>query len=514
MTNDQIKQSYDEVLYSSGCYIHSNIHHLQSCALMSGRPAADPSRCRVLEIGCAAGGNILGQAVNNPQSTFLGVDLSSKQIDIAIDAAHKMGLKNIEFVAMDVSDFSDRFGEAQFDYIIAHGVYSWVPAPVQRAILQICQKHLSGDGVAMISFNTYPGWKLIEPVRDFMLFSAAFSGDGAGSLQAALNGLTFQKAAYNQINPSTKSKNLYPAICRELNLYNISEVMGYENRSYVTHEYMELNNHPFYLVDFVADAQDFGLEYLNDAQLKYSFREFSDEAVQTYARLHYPTNYARDQLFDFLYSTRFRFAVLAKKSDLPPMSCDEKELFENIKGKHIAFASWCPWLLDLAKNQPIEEFIKRLIKAYPASISVDDLLSSGISQNDIATWIIDLYTTEEPLHITPSPLQNIIYEPGKTRLKPQYNSYLQYFLDHPDSIISIANPYNFVIDLENRIQIEAVLCFDGKNSIKDIAKFILNRCEQTGFKLKDGDKKQKDIALEMANAISKMLSSGFMIQRF
>ena len=65
-------------------------------------------------------------------------------------------------------DVGEDFG--RFDYVICHGVYSWVPEAVQDRILEICARNLTPDGVAYVSYNTYPGWHARGLARDLMGF--------------------------------------------------------------------------------------------------------------------------------------------------------------------------------------------------------------------------------------------------------------------------------------------------------------------------------------------------------
>src|SRR5688572_33293332 len=119
---------------------------------------------RVLELGCGTGGNLIPMALAMPGATFTGFDLSAVQIERAREAISALGLRNITVAQRNILDVGkDADG---FDYIICHGVYSWVPENVQQRILAICRESLSKNGVALISYNTYPGWHLRESVRE------------------------------------------------------------------------------------------------------------------------------------------------------------------------------------------------------------------------------------------------------------------------------------------------------------------------------------------------------------
>ena len=131
------------------------------------------STARVLEIGCAGGGNLIPFAAAHPQAHVVGIDLSQVQIDQGRARAQALGLDNLELLAGDIARMDlDALG--QFDFVIAHGVYSWVPPEVQEALLSAFRRLLAPEGVAYVSYNVYPGWKSKEILRDAMLLA---SGD-------------------------------------------------------------------------------------------------------------------------------------------------------------------------------------------------------------------------------------------------------------------------------------------------------------------------------------------------
>ncbi len=139
--------------------------------------------CRVLELGCAGGGNLLPMAEQLPGSTFVGIDNSAKQIEQAVQATKALGLTNIEFRTVDLREIDDGFGE--FDYIICHGLYTWVPKELQPKIIAICRQHLAANGVAFISYNTLPGWHIRGMIREMMQYHIAQFDDTATGLTQA-----------------------------------------------------------------------------------------------------------------------------------------------------------------------------------------------------------------------------------------------------------------------------------------------------------------------------------------
>jgi SAM-dependent methyltransferase len=153
-----VTTAYDRVRYVSHAYFESHPDRMRLVAhLFHLAPAPAPvEACRVLEIGCAAGGNLIPMAEALPESRFLGIDLAASSIDEGRAAVAALGLGNIELRAQDLAAFPRDAGA--FDYILAHGVYSWIPPAAKDALLDLIARHLAPGGVAYLSHNVKPGW--------------------------------------------------------------------------------------------------------------------------------------------------------------------------------------------------------------------------------------------------------------------------------------------------------------------------------------------------------------------
>jgi len=130
---DRLAADYDAAPYDSHAFPQSAPGQLAAIAHLFGLDTPEVSTARVLEIGCASGGNLIPFAAQHPQARAVGIDLSPV-------------------------------------FVICHGVYSWVPANVQEAILAAFRSLMAPEGVGYLSYNVYPGWKAKEIVRDAMLF--------------------------------------------------------------------------------------------------------------------------------------------------------------------------------------------------------------------------------------------------------------------------------------------------------------------------------------------------------
>jgi cyclopropane fatty-acyl-phospholipid synthase-like methyltransferase len=188
------RTSYDEVPYESHPYPQTHPDRLATVAKLLGLNPAMPDKCRVLELGCAGGGNLIPMAYGLPESQFLGVDLSRVQIDQGLEMIKALGLKNIQLRHQSIVDIGPDIGK--FDYIICHGVYSWVPTAVQDAILGVCYRHLLPRGIAYISYNTYPGWHMRGMIRHMVSYHARQFAEPAMRVKQARNAPRFFLAEF------------------------------------------------------------------------------------------------------------------------------------------------------------------------------------------------------------------------------------------------------------------------------------------------------------------------------
>lgn len=155
---------YDEIPYPGFPLPQTHPDRLATLATLFGMKPAPPAACRVLEVGCGDGGNLIPMALGLPESQFLGIDLAEKPVAAGCALIHSLGLQRIHLRTLDLMDAGRQLGE--FDYIIAHGVYSWVPGEVRDGLLRLCRMLLAPNGVAYVSYNTYPGFHRRELFRD------------------------------------------------------------------------------------------------------------------------------------------------------------------------------------------------------------------------------------------------------------------------------------------------------------------------------------------------------------
>jgi SAM-dependent methyltransferase len=266
-------------------------------ATLQGMTPAPIDGCRVLEIGCGDGTNLLPMAMLYPQSQFLGIDLSPRQIAQGQSICSELGLANLELLCADLLTLDAGIGA--FDYIICHGVYSWVPPRVQDGILMSCGRHLSAQGVAYISYNTYPGAHKQQELREMMLYHIASIADPIEAARQALAMLDF--LLRNQVDQDSTFALLlreeFDRLCR-LPL------------GYLSHDHLELENHPCYFHEFIARARKHGLQFLAEAD-KSGSELLPTAAQQALAEMRLDV-IRSEQYIDFLRNSSFRSTLLCR----------------------------------------------------------------------------------------------------------------------------------------------------------------------------------------------------------
>lgn len=331
--------AYDRVLYPS--YLHAQTHpdRLATIGTLFGMTPKPVENCRVLELGCGTAASLLSFALDLRESEFVGVDLGKRQIEFADCVRNDLGLDNLRLTYRDVMDLKrEELGE--FDYIIAHGLFSWTPEPVRERILEICREMLAEQGLAFISYNAYPGAHFRQIIREIMLFHTREFDDPEQRVEQALAIVKF-------IAEGIPSGRPYKAIIE-------SEFKSILERSPETvfHDELSEINQPFYLHQFVELAEKHSLKYLADVQY-FSERDinYSNEVHEALENIG-NDRVRREQYVDFLNCRPFRQSVICRSEVDTAVAPLEEVVDKMLIASHIRPASNEP---DL-KTDKVEPF--------------------------------------------------------------------------------------------------------------------------------------------------------------
>lgn len=368
MNNSDQPSAYDSNPYASGAYAESHPDLLSGIGRLFGLDTPDPEHCRILEFGCADGSNLLPMACELPGSEFVGVDLSQTQIEVARDAVREAGIKNAEFHAGNLVD-AGAVLDGKFDYILAHGLYSWVPDSVKKKLLELSKEYLSPNGVAYISYNTLPGWRPLQAIREMMLYhSSAIDDESQKSSQS--------RALINFLANSVPEDDPYGLL-----LKTQSQQFTQYSDAYFTHDWLESDNDPLYFHQFIDAVNREGLQYLGDAILPTMFApDLPAEVVQTLKGLS--TDQVRfEQYADFVRNRRFRHSLITHadqqvshdlksarldslylRSVVSSRSSDDADEFQSRKGGEVK-----------VQNDIGRMLLNLLVETYPDSIRFSDL---------------------------------------------------------------------------------------------------------------------------------------------
>jgi methyltransferase-like protein/ubiquinone/menaquinone biosynthesis C-methylase UbiE len=319
--NEIVPSTYDAVPYE-GTHLLTHPFRLETSGTLFGMDVKPIGEARILELGCAQGENIIPMAASLPGATFIGMDLSQGQIDEGQRVVDAVGLDNIELRQADILDIDESWG--QFDYIICHGVYSWVPAPVRDKALEVCKCNLAPDGVALVSYNVFPGWHMKRMIRDVVKFHTSQFEDPNEQIAGAKNILKFMAEMHSE--DSIFGQILRGTIGDERGL------LSPKNDFYLFHEFIETVNDPCLFFEFAEAAQGKGLQYMWDSNIFHS-TSFSLPAKTVKALKNVPL-IRKEQYRDFLFNRTFRSSLLCHAD----VQLDRNMSNAKAHNFHIAFA--------------------------------------------------------------------------------------------------------------------------------------------------------------------------------
>ena len=395
---------YDVEGYPYSIRSFSHPARIGALAQLYGHSAAPFGACRVLEIGGGDGINVINMAVAAPGSEFVNYDLSSVAVADGRSLVQDIGIQNMRMEAMDILDAGEDLG--QFDYIIAHGVYAWVPPSVRSGLMAMIGRILSPRGIALISYNALPGCHFRRAVRDLVYRAAAPYETAQDRTQAARQMLEFHRRHWDQTQPG------------QAVFLSESERILEGRNNVLFHDELSDEWHPQFVADVVAAARMNGLDHLGDMQTELIKPAlFPDDFAHEAEAICGPDPVAIEQMRDYRDARSFRITLLRRAGDSLDRRFDSRRLdglyvdakFDPLaeherEGKAFGWKA-ANGLQICTSDKRLDQLFRRLTKAWPqalpvAEIATDDDLREAIGRLFAAGGI---GLVSEPYALTTAP---------------------------------------------------------------------------------------------------------------
>jgi methyltransferase-like protein/cyclopropane fatty-acyl-phospholipid synthase-like methyltransferase len=481
--------TYDEVQYESYPYSQTQPEQLYTIAKLFDLSAPNFAKARVLELGCASGGNIIPIASRFPKSQCVGVDLSIKQIHAGQAIVDDLALQNIQLIHASITEINEAYG--QFDYIICHGIFSWVAQDIRDKIFEICQSRLSPQGIAYISYNTLPGWNMIRSIREMMRFHVQ-------GMSCAQTKASQARALLKFLGEGLANEDSAYAKCLQ---YEI-KLLDLQADSYLLHDHLEEINEPTYFYQFVEQARKFNLNYLADQPLSLMYpgnlpQKFAEEIskITDIVRLNQYMDFVRNQRFR---STLLCHANLEINRQLSPSSITK--FYLTYTGKPVQLPQqytsdealqFIGPSITLTATHPVAKYAMALLQknaAKPMAFSelcqqVVTYFAEQYSESQISEYLIN------QLNLLRLALGGLIH------LHSCPGHYTQTVSAYPKGFglgVRQASEQPWVTNLRHSvIQLTAfekmlLKCLDGKQSLAQLEAYCLEQVKLKEFKLVDG----------------------------
>jgi len=379
--------SFDEVPYPNLSHVQTHPDRLATMATLLGLSAPPIEHCRVLEVGCAIGGNIIPMAYSLPESEFVGIDNSRQQIAIGQATIQSLALENVVLEQRDILDVDDSLG--QFDYIIAHGFLSWVSPPVQDKLFKVCQQLLAPNGMAYVSYNTYPGGYMMHMLRDMMSYHTRSLDNPTERARQARDFIRFMAETL----PGTDDAYAIHVKKYAQSLQGESQVRPVKGDAALLHDELAEFNEPFYFHQVAERAASHGLQYLGEAD----FHSMTDRSLirQASEKLRQIAENVieMEQYLDFLRNRTFRRTLFCREEipvDRQPTADRLRNLYfasqarsetseskDSRAGAVAKFEAPDGAVLFLSNKHPLtKEAMHYLVESWPQAIHFDALLKA------------------------------------------------------------------------------------------------------------------------------------------
>lgn len=429
------KNTYDLVRYPTHPRSQTHPDSLAAVATLFGMKPAPVTRCRVLELGCGDGGNLLPMAYALPESEFTGIDLAPGAVAEARAAADAIGLRNTRLIVQDLRELSGKSGE--FDYIIAHGLYSWVPDHVREHLLSICRECLAPAGVALISYNCYPGGHLRQMFRGMLRYHVRGIEDPEAMLAEARRFLRFFLEA-RMLSPEWQA-----LADRE------ARAMLDRDDAGLFHDDLAPINHAVWFHQFAGHVGRHRLQYLGEAE---PYEMFDHRNVLSWLE---GGVLETEQHLDFLKARRFRQSLLChagvpldRGAGPERMDC----FFFAASGREVAMAT---------EDTPAGMVAQALRDVFPLPVPFEELLPYAGGLEALREILFSLVASGfADLHVHDFPCADSL------SAHPRASALARYQAQRSNSVTNLCH---MVVELDDTAR-ETLLLLDGTRTPEEIDK--------------------------------------------
>jgi SAM-dependent methyltransferase len=297
-----LEARYDAIAYPTNPNSSTHPDRLATVARLCGLRPAPPERCSLLEVGCGDGGNLIAMAYALPGSRFLGIDLAGAPIERGRAVIAELGLENIELRKADLRELGPEDGT--FDYITAHGVYSWVPVEVREALLALCGTNLAPMGVAYVSYNALPGGRVRQMLREMMRFHVRHLRDPMERVAGA--------RALLELLADPGDASLVPDAVRAL-MAEQARMMAERTDADIFHDDLADINDAIAITEFAGAALRHGLQFLGEADyFEMEVARFAPPVASQLREMAAQNIVLKEQYLDFLKARQFRKTLLCR----------------------------------------------------------------------------------------------------------------------------------------------------------------------------------------------------------
>jgi SAM-dependent methyltransferase len=395
---------YDAVPYPGHPFAQTHPDRLATLATLFGLQPPPLERCRVLELGCGDGGNLVPMALALPGARFLGVDAAEGAIARGRALIDTLELSNVELEARPIEELEPL--PASFDYVIAHGLYSWVAPPVRDRLLALCREGLSEHGVAYVSYNALPGGRLREALRDMLVFHAtAFEQPGERVEQG--------RALLRFLLEGWSERQEFGAVMR-----GQAERLLERSDETLFHDELAVVNESVYFHQFAEHAGRHRLQYLAEADFfEMQIGTLPEQVSAELLGVEDPLR--REQYLDFLKGRMFRQTLLCREELVidrsPRPAVVERMAVSSPVAPHRAPGAdgrttfEGPSGSTLSTDHPlVTRALERLGRSWPAALWVRELIparTSGADREALCDALLRCYAGNlVQLHVHPPEL--------------------------------------------------------------------------------------------------------------